>query len=117
MEDSVEVSISAINRTLKNFHYSLKNVTTVPEKKNCTTTLEKRHQYAQDFRLLEASVEEKNIVFLDEVEFSVVSRPKKGRSPKGTSAFSNVPAARSRNISVIAAMNKYNLNDYIQIIF
>ena len=73
IEHSVEVSITTINRTLKNFHYSLKNVTTVPEKRNCTTTLGKRHQYAQDFRLLETSVEEKNIVFLDEVGFSVVS--------------------------------------------
>ena len=62
MEHSVEVSITTINRTLKNFHYSLKNVTTVPEKKYCTTTLGKRYQYAQDFKLLEASVEEKNSI-------------------------------------------------------
>ena len=36
--------------------------------------------------------------------FQVVSRPRRGRSLEGSSAVVRVPAARSRNISVISAM-------------
>ena len=46
------------------------------------------------------------MVLLDEVVFAVSSRPKKGRALMGTSAYVDVPAARKKNISVLAAMNK-----------
>ena len=42
----------------------------------------------------------------------MVSRPNKGRSLKGKSAYLSVPAARSRNISVVAAMSKYGMFYY-----
>ncbi len=38
-----------------------------------------------------------------------MTRPSRGRSRSGESAYLTVPAARSRNISVIAAMNKYGM--------
>ena len=41
------------------------------------------------------------------MEFSVVSCQRRGRLRQGTSAYVTVSAAKSRNISVIAAMNKY----------
>ncbi|KAG0441588.1 hypothetical protein DMUE_0934 [Dictyocoela muelleri] len=51
----------------------------------------------------------KTSFFLDEVGFSVSSRPKRGISFIGTSAYVHVPAVRTRNISVLAAMNKYSM--------
>ena len=58
------------------------------------------------FRELESTTRHDNIVFVDEVGFAVVTRPKRGRSPVGQSAYCYVNAARSRNISVAAAINK-----------
>lgn len=58
------------------------------------------------FRKLETCVPYENIVFLDKVGFLVVLRPKRGRSLKGKLAYSFVSAARNRNISVLAFINK-----------
>lgn len=105
----IKVSISTIDRVLKTFHYTLKNIIAVPERRNCDLTIAKRALYAQEFRHLESQIEDKNLIFLDEVGFSLVTRPKRGRALKGVSPYVTVAAARSRNISVIAAMNKYGM--------
>ena len=55
------------------------------------------------------NIDDKNFVFLDEVGFSVATRPKRGRSRRGNIAAAIVPATRTRNISVLAAMNKYGM--------
>ena len=108
-ECGISVSVSTINRCLKEFHYSLKILTIVPERRNSDNTIEQRFIYAQEFnsKLLEA--EGDNFVFIDEVGFNVSSRTRQGRSLAGTSAYVNVKAIKSRNISVIAAMNKYGM--------
>ena len=49
------------------------------------------------------------MIFVDEVGFSVSTCHKRGRSVAGASAIVTVPEARSRNISVFAAMNKYGM--------
>ena len=41
--------------------------------------------------------------------YNVVRRPKRGRSRQGTSAYVTVSAAKSRNISIVAAMKKYGM--------
>ena len=102
----IKVSISTIDRVLRGFHYSLKSIVTVPERRNCDVTIQKRLEYAERFRELESSTPHQDIIFLDEVGFSVVTRPKRGRSAIGQSTYVSVPAVRSRNISVAAAMNK-----------
>jgi transposase len=105
----IVVSKSTIDRSLKDFHYTLKRVTVVPERRNCEATIAERVVYAANFRVLEADNDDKNFVFLDEVGFCVVSRPSRGRSRIGQSSYVVVSASRSRNISVIAAMNKYGM--------
>lgn len=100
------VSKSTVDRILKEFHYSLKMLVRAPERRNCPSKLQQRKEYADRFRELETTTRHENIVFIDEVGFKVVTRPKKGRAPVGQSAYSFVSAARSRNISVAAAMNK-----------
>lgn len=100
------VSISTIDRVIREFHYTLKSLVKVPQRRNCESTLQKRMEYAHMFRNLEITEKHEDIVFLDEVGFAVVTRPKRGRSRRGTSAYCFVTAARSRNISVVAAVNK-----------
>ncbi|TBU11583.1 DDE-like endonuclease [Hamiltosporidium tvaerminnensis] len=94
----VDVLTSTIDRALREFHYTLKRVTLVPEPKN---------QLSTSFRELEVDNDDKNLFFLDEVLFAVVTRPSRGRNMRSGSAYLSVTALRGRNISVVAAMNKY----------
>ncbi|TBU10108.1 DDE-like endonuclease, partial [Hamiltosporidium tvaerminnensis] len=66
---NVDVSTSTIDRALKEFHYTLKRVKLVPERRNTLSTIELRTNYATSF----------------------LTRPSRGR----------------RNISAVAAVNKY----------
>ena len=87
----------------------MKSVVSVPERRNDERTLNLREEYAAKFRHLESTSEHKNFIFLDEVGFSVVSLPKKERSRQGTSAYITVSAAKTQDISVVAAINKYKM--------
>ncbi|TBU11544.1 hypothetical protein CWI38_1149p0020 [Hamiltosporidium tvaerminnensis] len=62
-----------------------------PERRNKLSTIDLRTNYATCFRELEVDNDDKNFVFLDE------------------SAYLSVTEARSRNISVVAVMNKYGM--------
>ena len=105
----IRVSNSTIQRVLKDFHYTMKSVVSVAERRNDESTLNLRKEYASKFRHLESTSQHKSFIFLDEVGFSVVSRPKRGRSRQDNSAYVTVSAAKSRNVSVVAAMNKYGM--------
>ena len=87
----------------------MKSVVSVPERRNNERTLNLREECAAKCRHLESTSEHKNIIFLDEAGFGVVSRPRRGRSRQGTSAYVTVSAAKSHNISVVAVMNKYEM--------
>jgi hypothetical protein len=52
-------------------------------------------------------INNRNMVYVDEVGFQVSSRVSSGRSKAGTRAITTVPTVRSRNISVMAAITKY----------
>lgn len=106
---NLTISISTIDRILKNFHYTLKNSTIVPNSRNTERTVELRYHYAFEFENIEVEYSSENIVFLDEVGFQLSTRCKKARSKKGTPARVSTPVSRSRNISVLAAMNKNEL--------
>ena len=84
----IRVSSSTIQHVLKDFHYKMKSVVSVPERRNDERTLNLREEYAAKFRHLE-STSEHNFFFLDKVGFSVVSHPK-GRLRQGTSAYVTV---------------------------
>jgi len=102
-----EVSISTIDRLIKKFSYTLKNLVLVPAKRNCPHVIECRFNYAQEFgNLIESMDNDNKLFFLDEVGFQVSMRTKRGRSLVGTVPFLTVPAVRTRNISVCAIMSK-----------
>ena len=106
---NVQISKSTVDRCLKEFHYTVKSTAVVPVRRNVDSTLDGRALYAQRFRRLEELFQQKSLIFVDEVGFAVSTRPKKGRSIVGSSAYVHVPAVRTRNISVFAAMNRYGM--------
>ena len=76
----LEVSISKIDRCLREFHYTVKKTTLVPARRNFESTIEERVSYAINFQSFQESVPDKSLIFIDEVGFSVSTRPKGGRS-------------------------------------
>ncbi|KAF7687091.1 hypothetical protein CDIK_3072, partial [Cucumispora dikerogammari] len=103
---NISCSTSTINRVLSEFHYTLKRLVLSPATRNSETTLIKRFEYSQNYRAREETTPAKNFIFLDEVGFQVVSRPKRGRALRGRAPVTYTPGARSRNISVVAAVSK-----------
>ena len=110
-ERQVTVDVNTVDRCLKDFHYTLKQLVLVPLRRNTLETIKKRFLYAEEFSQLLCEVEDKNLIFIDEVGFSVVSRTKRGRSLSGTAPILITPATRSINISVLAAAHKYGMLD------
>jgi transposase len=105
------VDMSTINRTISNFNYTLKRLSSVPEKRNDPNNIESRFKYASLFLSL-SSQNSSRIFFLDEVGFNVSMRRKRGRSLSGERAVTTVPTIRSRNISVCCAMSKHGILIY-----
>ena len=103
---NIQVSNSCIDRVLRNFHYTIKKVDTIPDARNRSSTIEQRFEYAICFRDLKQEIPIENFIFVNEVGFSVSTRPKRGRAVAGQRATTPVPFSRSRNISVVAAMTK-----------
>ncbi|KAF7693699.1 hypothetical protein CDIK_2170 [Cucumispora dikerogammari] len=83
--------------------------TIVAAPRNSETTIQKKRKYAGLFIELEITHNNENFVFLAEVGFTVYTRRKKGRSARGTKAYVDVPAVRTRNIFILAAMNKQKM--------
>ncbi|KAG0435778.1 hypothetical protein DMUE_4540 [Dictyocoela muelleri] len=106
-EEGVIVSPSTINRCLDNFCYSLKCTNELPVDRNSISTIKKRFIYEQKFSELSCVTPPESFIFIDEVEFSLSLRIKKGRSERGKPVNIIKPASRSKNISIIAS---YNIN-------
>ncbi|KAF7689858.1 hypothetical protein CDIK_2816 [Cucumispora dikerogammari] len=105
----VSVGDNAVDCCLKDFHYTLKQIVAVPLRRDTAETIEKRFLYAEEFSQLLFEVEDKNLLFIDEVGFSVVSRTKRGRSLLGPAPTLTTTTTRSKNISVLAAAHKYGM--------
>jgi len=104
-EKDLVVSTASIGRSIKDFYYSLKRVTLVPEIRNCERVVDERYQYATTYLLLN----EEKVVFLDEFGVSCSLRVNYGRSQIGSPARKIVSSIRSRNYSVSAAITKLGL--------
>jgi transposase len=71
------VDDNTIDRCLKNFHYTFKNLVLIPERRNTEGTIRQRFEYANEFFQLMIDNEDKNFIFVDEVGFCVTSRTKR----------------------------------------
>ncbi|KAF7702803.1 hypothetical protein CDIK_0346 [Cucumispora dikerogammari] len=110
-EKHIRVDDSTIARCFSGFHYTLKQLFSIPDRRNSTDTIEKKFFFAEDITQLMFEIEDRNLIFLDEEGFCVVTRTKSERSVLGESPVINVSAIKSRNISAIAASNKYGMID------
>ena len=79
-EHQLNVSISTIDRALRQFHYTLKKTTPVPERRNNLAIKCQRRQFSADLQAQLNESGENNIIFMDEVGFSIATRPSKGSS-------------------------------------
>ncbi|KAG0440295.1 hypothetical protein DMUE_1847, partial [Dictyocoela muelleri] len=102
----MNVNLSTVNRAIKDFYYTIKRLSVAPERRNCISTIDIRYQYSERFRELEDCHGSESFIFIDEVGFKIETRPGRGRSLVNTPAYHEVPQIRSKNMSVIAAMNK-----------
>ncbi|XP_015782284.1 uncharacterized protein LOC107360179 [Tetranychus urticae] len=102
VELNKNVSQATVDRAIKGFHYSVKRVSLVPERRNDATTIEKRYDYARQFISIQHQREK--IFFIDEFGIQIHSRTNYGRSLIGSRANRKVRSIRSRNYSVCAAM-------------
>ena len=100
------MSAACVDRCLREFHYTIKNVDVIPAARNYRSTIEQRFGYAQKYRQLEQAYSAEAFIFADEAGFKVSTRPKRRRSRSGTRATTPVHFSRSRNISIVAVMNK-----------
>lgn len=108
--DGLRVGISTIHYRVIGFHYSFKIV-----KKQCMAAItdavkDHRRQYSR--WLINAVMEGRNLVYLDEVGFQVSSRVNRGRAEKGESARLETTTIRSRNISCMSAIHRTGVVHY-----
>lgn len=98
-------SNSTIHNALKGINYTMKMITPSPLQRNTPERINQRYEYAQEYDQINCEFAPKNIIFIDEVGFSLSIRVNKGRSLSGSQALLKVPYLRSRNLSSCAAMN------------
>ena len=108
--DGLRVGLTTIHNRIVGFHYSFKVV-----KKQCFAAVtkavkEQRRKYSR--WLMNAVMEGRNLVYLDEVGFMVSSRVDRGRAEKGESARLEKTPIRSRNISCISAIHRTGVVHY-----
>ncbi|XP_049292943.1 uncharacterized protein LOC125768820 isoform X3 [Anopheles funestus] len=109
---SVRVSTTTIAREIKGFNFSFKRIHNIPERRNTDSTIEERKSYAAMYYELLLEITDKGIVFLNETGLKLSMRTSQGRSQPGTTPSAVEPQLRSKNISIICAMNKYGIVHY-----
>ncbi|KAF7684168.1 hypothetical protein CDIK_4448 [Cucumispora dikerogammari] len=71
---ALNVPLSTVDRALRDFHCTLKYLTTVSERRNCCSTIDSKRSYAANYRSLEVDKDDQSFIFIYEVGFSVVTR-------------------------------------------
>lgn len=98
----LQVSLSTIDRATKEFHYSVKRVSFVPERRNTPDTIQSRFHYAVQYNRI--MINREKLFFIDEFGIQVNSRRSYGRSQKNNRANKVKAQLRGRNYSIAAAM-------------
>jgi len=106
-EWNLKLSPSTVDRALRDFHYTVKQITLIPEKRNTIEVISKRYDYAIEYNQMMA--EKEKMYFIDETGIQIWTRANYGRSAKGTPATKIVKRIRSTNYSIASAMNNESL--------
>jgi len=91
---------------LKRFHYTLKRVSVISERRNSLKITQVHYDYANRFLQIHETIDDKNFVFVEEVGFCVTMRSRRWYSRKGTPAVITSTWLRSRNISICVSITK-----------
>ena len=110
LEYALGVSLTTIHNAIVGFQYSFKVLKKQAEAAVTPELLAERWLYSR--WLVDSVISNKNILYIDEVGFTVSSRVNRGRSPKNQPARLIVPSIRSRNITVMAAISKLGVVHY-----
>jgi len=106
--ENVDLSISSISRILKvpdeGVPFSTKNLTLVHAERNTPENVEFRKEYCA----WAASVDENDLVFIDEFGANLHTYRKRGRARIGKRAEETVPGQKGANVSIIAAISPTN---------
>lgn len=106
----LSISTTSIATYISSFNYTLKRVQNITQKAVSSSMLEERKTYAINF--LRIANSDRNLLFFDETGFCVSMRNYYGRSLKGKRAMHVVPALKTRNRTIMAAMNREKLFYY-----
>lgn len=101
LEFNIAVSISTIDRALREFHFTLKLIIPTPAARNSEEVLDNRRDYARRFLNF---LDDDKIVFVDEAGISCSTRRKVGRARIGQEARQVVQSIRSKNYSICACI-------------
>lgn len=104
---AIRVCTKTVSRIFKEFHYSVKRISLIPERRNYEDSIAKRFEHA--IFMLEHIEQREKIIYIDETGFNFTMRLRHGRSPIGTRANLQVPQIRSKNYSCAAAMTANGL--------
>jgi len=105
-EFNISLSISTVERALKAFHYTIKRVHRIPNRRNDPSVIQQRFDYAINYNRM---MTERKKIFLDETGIQIFSRASYGRAPKGLRATKRVAQLRTRNHSIASVMNQESL--------
>jgi len=102
-EFQVVVSISTMHRAIGKFRYSLKRIQNIAVAADTPANEALRLDFARWY--IRITLAGRKIIFIDEVGFQLNMRVHQGRSPIGIRAQNRVPAIRTRNMNVMAAIH------------
>lgn len=103
LQTNKHVSLETIRQATLGFHYTLKRSTTVPHAADTEQLWQVRSEHAAWF--IQSGFPNGKVICIDETGFQVAMRRTRGRSRAGTPAIMKVPAKKTRNITVIAAIS------------
>ena len=107
---NVRVSTTTLHNAIKGFKYTLKRIQPIAIAADTPANEVLRLEFANWF--LEMTLEGRTMIKTDETSFNVSMRLAYGRSRKNVRAQTRVPALRSKNINVMAAMHNAGMTHY-----
>jgi len=96
-DQGLNVSITTISRAIKRLGWT--------RKKKVLRAVERDEQAHAAWRLLAATLDSGQLVFVDECSVNLAMTPRYSRAPKGSRAVGAVPRKRGANITLIASLS------------
>jgi len=109
-EFEVIVCSTTMHRAIRKFRYSLKRTQNIAIAADSPANEALRLEYARWY--IRITLAGRKIIFIDEVGFHLNMRVSQGRSPIGERAQNRVPAIRTRNINIMAAIHDTGITHF-----